>query len=133
MASIDLVLPIYWQQSQKKLVLVSMNAYRNWHYHTSNKFKQEFAELVTSQLSSCTIASPYELEMKLYYKNSNCDGSNIVALVEKVLLDALQKANIIDKDSVKHHLGTTWAVVAQDKVNPRCEITIRNINDTTSN
>lgn len=127
MASLELVLPIYWQQTSSKTVLVGMNAYRNWHYHTSNNFKKEFTQLVASQLDSCIISSPYKLEMRLFYKNPNCDASNVVALIEKVVLDALQTSNIIEDDTVKHHLGSSWTVVSQDKTNPRCEITIKEL------
>lgn len=129
MSNIKIVLPIYWQQTKKKTVLVSMNAYRNWHYHTSNSFKQEFTELVTNQLNSCKINSPYKLDIKIFYKNSNCDGANITALIEKVLLDALQKSNIVVNDSVKHHIGSSWEIVSQDKINPRCEITITSLQE----
>lgn len=124
---INLVLPIYWDQSSTKTVLVSLNAYRNWHYHTSNKFKQHFHQLVATQLTNpiATITT-FTLDIKIYYKNSNCDGSNIAALIEKVTLDALQEHNIIVNDNVKFHLGTTWSIAGQDKLNPRAEITLKN-------
>ena len=125
-----ITLPIYWQQSGKKTVLVSMNAYRNWHYHTSNKFKSEFSELVLNQLDKNTkIPSPYQVRMAVFYKNTNCDASNIVALIEKVVLDVLQSVNIVENDSVKHHIQTFWFVQAQDKNNPRVEITITECTD----
>lgn len=124
-----ITLPIYWQQSGRKTVLVSMNAYRNWHYHTSNNFKQEFTELVLSQLpEEVPLFREFELEISLYYKNSACDASNITALIEKVILDAFKKANVIVDDSVKYHTKTTWRVKEQDKQNPRTVVTIREIN-----
>ena len=49
---IEITLPIYWQQTKNKKVLVSLNAYRNWHYYTSNKFKHDFHELVKNQLDT---------------------------------------------------------------------------------
>ena len=123
---ISLTLPIYWN-SGTKTVLTGMNWYRNAHYYTSNKWKQEFTELVDKQLDSCIIPSPFSLHLDIFYKNPNCDGSNIAALMEKVALDALQKANMIENDSVKHHISSSWAVAGQDKENPRCEITIRTL------
>lgn len=129
MASLSVVLPIYWAKTKSKRVLVSMNAYRNWHYHTSNKFKKEFTELVTEQVSSCKIASPFKLDIQIYYENANCDGANIAAVIEKVLLDALHKEEVIEQDSVKHHLGTTWSIAGQDKIEPRCEITIKSLQE----
>lgn len=134
MVSNALVLPIYWVQKFKnkkdKVWLCGLNSYRNWHYHTSNKFKVEFEQLVTDQLESWSpIDNQFTLELQLYYKNPNCDGSNIIALMEKVVLDALQASDIITNDNVKYHLGSTWAIAGQDKLNPRCEITIKECND----
>lgn len=123
------ILPIYWNQSKKKTVLVSMNAYRNWHPLVSAKFKREFSALVEPQtIGQSKIPQPYQLHIKLYYKNSNCDGSNIIALVEKVFLDALVSAGVLINDTVQWHKSTSWEVIEQDKVNPRCEITIKEIN-----
>lgn len=124
-----ITLPIYWNQSSSKTVLVSMNAYRNWHYHTSNKFKRDFHELVGNQLDRIApISGQFFLNLSIYYKNPNCDGSNIASLMEKVVLDALQEHSIIVNDNVNYHLGTTWTIAAQDKINPRCEITIKEAN-----
>lgn len=121
---IVITLPIYWQQSSKKTVLTSMNSYRNWHYHVASKFKRDFAELVKSQVSTTDTLSKYRLEIQLYYKNKNCDGSNIIPLIEKVLLDALIDINVLTNDTVQQHIGTTWSAVAQDVTNPRCEIQV---------
>lgn len=124
--SLTITLPIYWQQNKRKVVLVSMNAYRNWHYYTSNTFKQEFTELVLNQLpEEVPRFRIYELEISLYYKNPACDPSNIVALIEKVTLDAFQKAKVVIDDTVQFHIKTTWTVKEQDKENPRTVVTIR--------
>ena len=120
-----ITLPIYWSQSSSKTVLVSLNQYRNWHFHTSNKFKRDFHELVGNQLGELSpITGQFTLSICVYYKNSNCDGSNIASLIEKITLDALQEHSIIPNDNVKYHLGSTWSIAGQDKVNPRCEISI---------
>ena len=124
MSTIFISMPIYWQKTKKSKVLVSMNAYRNWHYTTSNKFKTEFGKIVKDQLNGALpITSSYTAEIKLYYQRTSCDGSNVVPLVEKVVLDALVTAGFLEGDSVKHHLGTSWTVT-KDVKNPRCEITI---------
>lgn len=120
--------PIYWQQTKKKTVLVGMNAYRNWHPMISAKFKREFTELVHKQVHNpVLLTEPYRTDVKLYYKNSICDGSNIIAVIEKVFLDALISAGVLPNDTVQWHLGTTWEVAGQDKLNPRCEITIKEV------
>lgn len=117
-------LPIYWQQTTKKKVLCGMNAYRNWHYFTANKWKKEFHELVTEQVTGNTQFDKYLLKLKIYYKNAGMDGSNVAALMEKVSLDALQSLNITTDDNTKYHKGTIWTLGDQDKENPRCVVSI---------
>jgi len=121
--------PIYWEKLFKtkpsKTYLVGMNWFRNAHHFDQNKFKQDFHQMIIAQLGLETISGPYLLDIELYYKNSNSDGSNIIALVEKVVLDAFQGHGTIPNDTVKFHLGTTWKVVDQDKSNPRCRITLK--------
>lgn len=128
-----IVLPIYWTQSFKtksdKVWLCGLNAYRNWHYHTSSKWKNDFHQLVIDQLpkNRHDIAiEKFTLEIKFYYKNV-CDASNVVPLMEKVLLDTLQSESILSNDNVNYHLGTSWVVAGRDKVYPRVEITIKEI------
>jgi Holliday junction resolvase RusA-like endonuclease len=124
-------LPIYWTQTYKtkpdKVTLVGMNAYRNWHYQVQNNVKKEFRELVCEQLGDVVVEGQYKVDMKVYYKNVNCDVSNIVALIEKFSLDALQEHGAVVNDNVKYHLGTTWEVAGQDKTNPRCIVTIHEV------
>ena len=120
-----IVLPIYWQKSSSKTILVSLNWYRNAFYHEQNNLKQYYHQLVGEQLEGISpISGPFQLDLSLYYKNPNCDGSNIASMMEKVVLDALQEHQIIINDNVKYHLGSTWRMSAQCKTNPRCEINI---------
>jgi hypothetical protein len=115
-----IVLPIYWQKSSSKTILVSLNWYRNAFYHEQNNLKQYYHQLVGEQLEGISpISGPFQLDLSLYYKNPNCDGSNIASMMEKVVLDALQEHQIIINDNVKYHLGSTWRISAQDKTNPR--------------
>ncbi len=119
-----ITLPIYWYNG-KKTILLSQNWYRNAYFYEQNRAKQEFHSLVADQLSGVVpITGTFSLEMSLYYKNPNCDLSNVCSIIEKFTLDALQQHEIITNDSVKFHLGSLSQVMGQDKVNPRCEITI---------
>lgn len=70
------------------------------------------------------IEDRYTVHIKLYYKNPNCDGSNVCPLTEKAVLDALQHCKVVTNDNVKKHVGTTWEVAGQDKHNPRAEVYI---------
>jgi len=133
---LNVTLPIYWTNHKKTKPstthLVGLNFYRNAHYHTQNKMKQDFHELVHNQLQTAEpIKEAYKLHTKLYYKNPSCDGRNIVPMIEKFLLDALQELSLISNDNVKFDMGGTWEVIEQSKENPRCEITIKAISSLT--
>lgn len=127
----EITLPIYWvneKKSKKSTThLVGMNFYRNAHYHIQNKMKKDFSELVKNQLTPDKTFTTFKVTYKLYYKNPSCDGSNIIALMEKFMLDAIQELGVVENDNIKYHLGSTWQVIDQDKGNPRCEIEIEEI------
>ena len=126
------VLPIYYVQEFKtkanKTHLVGMNLYRNAHHFLQNAMKKHFQELVLEQLPSVEQKlKTFTVDYKIYYKSPVCDGSNIVALIEKFYLDAIKTHGLISDDNVNYHLGSTWSVAGQDKDNPRVEITIKEI------
>ena len=127
-----IVLPIYYIQEFKtkanKTHLVGMNLYRNAHHFLQNAMKKHFQELVLEQLPSVEQQlKQFTVNYKVYYKSPVCDGSNIVALIEKFYLDAIKTHGLISDDNVNYHLGSTWSVAGQDKENPRIEIAIKEI------
>lgn len=131
MSNIKLELPIYWTKHFKtqpsKTVLTSLNWYRNAYHYDQNAWKQEMHDVVKTQLDSLnveTIEDCYVLHIDLYYKNPNCDGSNVCPLTEKAVLDALQHYKVVSNDNVRKHVGTTWRVAGQDKNNPRAEVLV---------
>lgn len=122
-------IPIYWTQTFKtkpdKTVLNGLNFYRNSHFHTLNRMKLEVQEVIIKQLQEVgPVLGPYKVHYDLYYKTPTCDGSNIIAIMEKLFLDSLQIAGTVREDNVKHHKGSSWQVVEQDKLNPRVEVYI---------
>ncbi len=130
---IELSLPIYFTKEFKtkpsKTFLVNLNWFRNAHHFIQNDVKQHFHELIAEKLDTnkSRIEGKYTLDISLYYKNTNCDASNIIAMSEKYVLDALQGLNVVKQDSVRYHVGTTWQVVEQDKDNPRVVIKIKEV------
>ena len=90
--------------------------------------KKHFQDLVIEQLPlAYKQLSQFTVHYNLYYKSPVCDGSNIVALIEKFLLDALKEHSLIIDDNVNYHLGSSWQIISQDKINPRIEATIKEI------
>lgn len=128
---LKLTLPIYYVEEFKtkpsKTHLIGMNAYRNWHFHLSNKIKHHYHSLVKEQLNGTIISNQYKLFIEIYYKNPAADGANIASIAEKFTLDSLQEFGVTTQDNVKYHLGTTWSIVNQDKLNPRVEITLQEV------
>ena len=128
--TINIISPIYWTQTFKtkkdKVWLVSLNNYRNWHYHTSNRFKTEFGEVFKQQLPDVAIKGKFITRMRFFYGDM-CDPTNVLPVIDKVLLDVLQKEGTIPNDNAKHHLRGSWGVGGQDKDNPRVEIRIKAI------
>ena len=125
-------LPIYYTQEFKtksnKTSLVGMNLYRNAHHFLQNNMKKHFQSLVIEQLPAVAeVLQQFTVNYKVYYKSPVCDGSNIVALIEKFYLDAIKTHGLISDDNVNYHVGSTWSVAGQDKESPRVEIAIKEI------
>ena len=126
------ILPIYYTQEFKtkpnKTSLVGMNLYRNAHHFLQNNMKKYFQDLVIEQLPSVVeVIQQFTVTYKLYYKSPVCDASNIVALIEKFYLDAIKEHGLIIDDNVNYHISSSWQVIAQDKTNPRIEVTIKEL------
>ena len=124
---ISLTLPIYF--GTKKKYLMSLNWLQDVHYKARNKVKQEFHEQIGKIVTSDKMffKGNIKTHYRLYYKNKLCDAPNVVAVIDKFLLDALQEHNIIVQDNVQYYIASSWEVVAQDRVNPRIEVEIKEI------
>lgn len=125
-----IVLPIYYTIEKKtkknQTILVWMNWYRNAHFHISNKVKEHYHYLVKEQIKKEKIWE-YKTSCDVYIKNINSDPSNIESLMIKFTLDALQEYWIIENDNIKCHKWTLWGIYEIDKLNPRCEIEIKEL------
>lgn len=119
-----ITIPIYMPVTKTKIAPMSMNWYRNAFYQQSNKVKKEIHELILQQITEKTVYTKLRVHYKLFYKNSNCDLMNFGSLASKFLLDALQLAGIIKKDTVKVVIEELFEVAGQDKNNPRIEATL---------
>ena len=125
-------LPIYYTQEFKtksnKTSLVGINVFRNAHHFLQNNMKKHFHSLVIEQLPPVVeVIQKFTVNYKLYYRSPVCDASNIVALIEKFYLDAIKEHGLIVDDNVNYHIRSSWEVISQDKVNPRIEITLKEL------
>lgn len=128
MISFDL--PIYYTVERKtkpnSTHLLSDNWVRNLHSHLKNVVKQHYHTLVAEAVLSLPLVpyTTFDLHMDIHYKSTNCDASNIAHQIEKFALDGLKAIAVITDDNVKYHLTSSWAVAGQDKLNPRCTVTV---------
>lgn len=130
-----IVIPIYYTMRKRnkktnkvedKDFLVWMNLYRNLHFQVSNKMKEHYHEIIKHQINweKFNRIKPY---YKLYIKNKLTDWWNVVAIMEKFLLDALVENQVIKNDTYDIVTWHLWADYFFEKENPRCEIYIEEI------
>ena len=129
---IKLELPIYhtFQRKTKKdtKILVGMNWYRNAHFRNSNQIKKFYHELIfVKVLKAQRIKGSYQVEYLLYPSNANCDLMNVVSVIDKFLNDALQDCGVVVNDNIKFYKHMIATVKEVDKLNPRIEIEVEEI------
>ena len=128
---IRITLPVYFsfaatKNRKIKTVLVSSNWFRNAHFFHKNQVKSAYHELAISRLNEVSaepIEGIYKTRYIYYYKNKGSDGSNVVSMIEKFFLDALQGAKIVKEDNVLFHSSDGF-ICREDKANPRIEIEV---------
>lgn len=124
--AVSLTLPIYF--GVKKKYMLGMNWYGTAHYRARNKVKQDFHNMIDKNLSKdYKLNSPLRTHYKVYYKNKLSDAPNIVAVIDKFLMDALQESGVIEQDNVQHYTQSSWEVIKQDRDNPRIEVEIEEV------
>lgn len=127
---LTLTLPIYIRTSKKKREqLVSLNWFRNAHYQTKDKIKKYYHKLVSEQLKEVKFTFDKQIQVKyqLFYKNPNSDLMNVVSVIDKFLLDALQECNVISNDNMKKYVYCEAKVGKKDIENPRLVCVISEI------
>lgn len=95
-----------------------MNAYRNWHYFTSNKIKQLVEEQIAAQFPTGIHFNHYSISYTYNYKSKVSDLPNVCALASKYLNDAMKSANITTDDNVQFLKSETYVVGSQSKDDP---------------
>lgn len=121
-----IILPIHYTITYKtkkdKKVLVWMNAYRNWHFHLSNKVKKYYHDLIATSLAGEKF-NTIEPVYKVYLWNKLSDWPNVRSVIEKFFLDALVENWVIKNDTSEYVIWDSSKYFI-DKVNPRIEIEI---------
>ena len=127
MEDIKFVVPIYWQVTKKKKVLVAMNWLRNAHFIVSNNVKKGYLSEIKAQVTpSIKKFRKCHIHYVVYLKRKGTDGGNVRSVIEKFVLDAFVKCNIIPDDTFDIVVSDSSEYFL-DKDNPRAEITIKEI------
>lgn len=120
--------PIYYNATKAKRVMVGMNWYRNAHYATINKCKKYYADIVTTLINNESfIDGEVIVEYDIYLKRKGSDGGNVMAVISKFILDGLVKSKLIPDDNAKIVVKEV-GYYSYDKSNPRCEVTVKKLN-----
>ena len=122
-----ITLPVYYSHKTKKgieTMLVGMNKYERMHHIVRNTMKKYYYSLIASKLKNVKISGKVKTHYTYFYKNSQSDAPNVVAVIDKMFMDQLQNSKVIKDDNVLNYIGSSWEVGEQDKVNPRIEIRI---------
>jgi len=117
-------LPIYYQQSKRKKVLLSLNWFRNVYHYTNNACKKHFHELVEELTKGIRFVGKVRVHYDIYVARKNTDGGNVQAVVEKYMLDGLVNSGAIESDTVDFVVGSSSNYYV-DKERPRVEVTIK--------
>lgn len=122
---ITLSLPLSVQVSKNKKFIMNLNHYRNAHFHTLNKAKAGFADIIAPKLK----ALPKFKRIKLLYtlfpgSRVLNDVANVCSIVDKFFSDCLTKHEIIEDDNYKFLTTVSYAFGSVDKTNPRVDVTI---------
>ena len=124
---ITFTVPIYYQATKAKNVMIGMNWYRNAHYAIANKAKKHYCDTIIAIIQyNAFISGKVSVEYNIYLKRKGSDGGNVLAVISKFVLDGLVKAKVLEDDNasiVVREVGNYYF----DKSNPRCEIIIKQI------
>ena len=126
---IKLSLPVYTVPKKLRFNLITINWYRNAHYQISHEMKKQYLSLISEELKDLgtRINGKYKVTYIYHYKNKNSDLMNVVSIIDKFFLDALQELEIVQEDNVKHCVEVVARVGQQDKENPRVEIIVESV------
>ena len=118
--------PLQVPRTKSTHFILNMNVYRNTHYQTLNKVKQNYKEQMTAQLSQLPKLDRVQLVYTLYPASRRlCDITNVCSIHSKFFLDSLVELAILPDDNYHHVIRETFQFGEVDRTNPRVEIAIQ--------
>lgn len=123
------VVPIKMKQSKNKYFILNQNNYRNAHHRVLSSTKRGFTDVVKGLDLQNHLIHPYDSPIRVHYtyypaSNRIYDKMNVCAIIDKYLMDALQKVGVITDDNYKLVDMPTMSHGGVDRENPRMEVEI---------
>ncbi len=116
---------------KKKMHYLNLGSYRNWQFQVANQMKKTFKINIIGKVRELTpVEKPIRATFKVFYPTRRLfDVDNIGSVVCKFTMDVLTEVGIIPDDNYQHVPEIHLEFGGVDKQNPRCEVTIEEIND----
>ena len=123
-----IISPLFVNVSQNNMFILNLNNYRNAHYMVLNKAKIAYKNDIACQLVRLPEYSLVEVLFKLYPETKRLtDIGNVCSIHEKFFMDALVSIGKLTDDNYKYHSKTTYEFGEVDKVNPRVDVFIKEL------
>ncbi len=107
---------------------LNLNIYRNAHFHTLNKAKELFTELVLPTLKHIPPIKKLDISYCLFTGSKTLvDVANICCIVDKFFCDTLTESGVLLDDNLEIISNISYSFGSIDRDNPRVEATLHNI------
>lgn len=122
-----IICPIYGLIPKKPNSLFNLNYYRNANPFVLNKIKIYYDDLVQLQLTNMDPINNYVIIHYTYFaKRKGTDLDNVMATCQKCFQDSLTK-RLIKADDVSYVIANTQRFGGYDKLNPRIEAVLQEV------
>lgn len=117
--------PLRVKKNKKKDFILNLNNYRNAHYHTLNKAKQEYKECMAHAIEVLPKMQVIKIHYRLFPATKRkTDIGNVIAIHKKFFEDALVELGKLPDDTYEHVVESSESFGMVDTDYPRVEITI---------
>ena len=124
MFSVPLRVPI----TKTKWFILNLNIFRNSHFFVLNKAKKLYKEEIQREIGRLSKYTKIRIELRLFPKTKRlCDLDNVLSIHCKFLQDALVESGTIPEDNYLIIPEVDFRFGEVDPENPRCEITIKEL------
>lgn len=120
-----LQLPLREKVNKRDYEAINLNIYRNQHHYKRNNQKKAFHERMKKPLAKLPRLGKIWLHYEIYPKTRRrLDTMNPGSVIDKFFSDALVECGVLEDDNYDFVVFNSFCVVGVDKENPRCDVTI---------